>query len=63
MHRFYTPYNDKTFMLWWKIVDDLISEGSEGILQDELRIINRIFSNEKIVSNFFTDSEHLQRVV
>jgi len=51
-------------MLWWRIVDDIISENESSNLKlEESRILNRIFSSEKVVTNFFTNSEHVERVV
>ena len=50
-------------MLWWKVIEDFTYNGPSAIKEQELRIINRIFSNERAMSQLFTDSKHAKRII
>ncbi|CDW77558.1 UNKNOWN [Stylonychia lemnae] len=63
-HKQFRPFKGKTLSFWWKVLDDFILENKENRLNnDELKIINKLLSNEKIFSILFTDSEVAKNVI
>lgn len=56
LHNFYRPYTEKTFLLFQRILRDLL-ESSKRLNEDELKIIFKIFQNELVVTKLFTNSE------
>ena len=57
MHNSFLPYTEETFLVLSKIITDLVNEGETSIPVDNIALINKILSLEKVTTKVFDSSD------
>lgn len=57
MHSSFLPYTEETFLVLSKIITDLVNEGETKLPSDNIALINKILSLEKVTTKVFDSSD------
>ena len=57
IHRSFLPYEQETFHVLSKIINDLVDEGGTEIPAENFSLINKILSLEKVTTKVFDSAD------